>query len=190
MGYYANRGKVQCSPLLFLIQAELKPKRPIFIFPERATLNSRSQWTSPIPSNFQQDCWIRLCLQEDLLQGYWSLSPLLSSAWVVTGLWMGSDRPWIAQLADRALWRKEVKSSVAGECTKRLLDPVTVCVICRERIYTAKSFFIRTVSKDWPRVLVVDISVFEWWGNKIARNRESIRPYVQCQSNGKVLIYT
>ena len=64
--------------------------------------------------------------------------------------------------------------------------PVTVCVMCPKRTCSAKPFFIRTVSKDWPCVLVVDISVFEWWANKIVRNKESIGLYVQCQSNGKV----
>ena len=84
---------------------------------------------------------------------------------------------------------KEAKSSVAGECIKQLLNPVTVCVMC-PKSRTAKPFFIQRVSKDWSRGLVGDISVFEWWGNRIVSNRESIRPYVQCQSNGKVLIYT
>ena len=78
---------------------------------------------------------------------------------------------------------KEAKSSVAGECIKHLLNPVAVCVMCPMRICTAKPFFKRTVSKDWPHVLVVDISVFEWWAKKIVRNKESIRsPYVRMSS--------
>ena len=42
----------------------------------------------------------------------------------------------------------------------------------------SKPFFIRTVSKAWPRVLAVYISVLEWWANKTVGNKTgSACPY-------------
>ena len=65
--------------------------------------------------------------------------------------------------------------------------PVTVCVkdVSHLREYAQQNhiFFIRTVSKAWPSVLVL-----EWWANKIIRNKtESACPYVQYGSNGSNL---
>ena len=187
MGYYANSGASNAVPSYFW--SKPKVKRPIFIFPEQATLNSRSRWTPPIPSNFNKtvgsvcadkkvyfkgiDVYI-LCLARE----FWQVCE-----WDLIGFELHNLR---IVLCDA----KKLKVVLPVNASSSYY-PFTVCVMCPKRICSAKPFFIRTVSKDWPCVLVLDISVFEWWGNKIVRDyKESIRPYVQCQSNGKVLIYT
>ena len=79
---------------------------------------------------------------------------------------MESDKHWIAQTCGSCHFKgKEAKCSDAGEYIKFFVtaatDPFTVCVkdVSRLREYAQQNhiFFIRTVSKAWPSVLVLDI---------------------------------
>jgi len=76
-----------------------------------------------------------------------------------------SEKHWIAQTCGswRHFKRKEAKCSDADECIKFLLRQLptrySVCQGCVLREYAQQNhiFFIRTVSKAWPSVLVLDI---------------------------------
>ena len=148
-------------------------------------LNSRSRWIPPIPSNF-----LRSICDDNKVS--------FLSAWVVTGLWMGSDKHWIAQTCGSCHFkRKEVKCSDAGECIKFLLRQLptrySVCQGCvpPNRICTAKPyiFFIRTVSKAWPGVLVLDILYQSGGPTRLSVIKR--RPHVRMSSiDPMVLIYT
>ena len=82
--------------------------------------------------------------KKGLLQAYWSLS-LLLSAWVVTGLWMGSDRLWIAQLAELKVVMPVNASSSCWipciMCPMRLIWHIRHTVICTALNMHSKTIF-------------------------------------------------
>ena len=80
---------------------------------------------------------IHLWWQEGFLQGKWSFSFL--SAWVVTGLCMGSDKHWTARTCGSCHFKlTEAKCSDAGECIRFLLRQLPTPLQCVSRMCPAE----------------------------------------------------
>ena len=85
------------SPLIF--NPNQSQKDPFLFSLSEPLLTQGLDEPHPSPATFNKTVGSVCVDKKGLLQAYWSLPPLLS-AWVVTGLWMGSDSLWIAQLAE------------------------------------------------------------------------------------------
>ena len=152
-------------------------------------LNSRSRWILPIPSNFRQGCDPSVMTVRFPSREVKFLSSLARELWQFCE-W-NLTNIGLHRLADRVISNAKKLNVVMPVNESNFCygsyRPVTVCVkdVSRLREYAQQNhiFFIRTVSKAWPSVLVL-----EWWANKIIRNKtESACPYVQYGSNGSNL---
>ena len=145
-----------------IFNSNWRQEKEIF-FLQRAMLNSRSRWILPIPSNFRQGfdpsvMTIRFPSREvkflpSLAREFWQFCE-----WNLTNI-------GLHRLADRAISNAKKLNVVmpvnASNICYGSYRPVTVCVkdVSRLREYAQQNhiFFIRTVSKAWPSVLVLDI---------------------------------
>ena len=160
------------SPLIF--NPNRSKKGPFLFSLSEPLLTQGLDEPHPSPATFNKTVGSVCVDKKGLLQAYWSLSPCLARElwqvceWDLIGFGLHNLRIVLCNAK-----KIKVVLPVNASSSYWILLQCVLCVLreCAEQNHFSYG---QSVQIGHMSLLSVDISVFEWWANKIVRNKESI----------------